>query len=239
MSVNEPAFELPDEIKSETDPKKIAAFYAKQAKEAVQSEVTNLRGQFRDEVNREVNRVKDQPANPAAEAQPTNTDFLTDPNAAVDRKLKNAGYVNKAEFDTMTGPLQRNAIATAEMLSRNKLTQDKMKLWDRYKGEIDQLMQQIPPHMRAEVAYWDHTFETVLGRHATELFEEGRRMGAQPPSEEVTPGAPPLEDPAKRKLNNEESRLAGKFGLSDDRYKQGQDQMGREEWPLQSLKGRR
>lgn len=232
MSANEIQFgDPPEDIAG--DPAKLRAWYAEQARKAAETRVNTIRTGFQEEYDREVARLRSAAPAPAPtpQADPTTADYLSDPNGAIERKLKNSGFVAKDEFDKLSAVLQRNAIATAEMLAAKG-----KKYWERYLPEIRGIMGKLPPHQQAEVAFWDHAYKATLGDHAEELFEEGKRMGSQPSSESVNPGVPSLEPLDKAPLTEEQKRVIARLGLTEEQYRAGQKNMKEERWPLQSLR---
>lgn len=224
MSANEPVFgELPAELANETDPKKIAAYYQKAAAVAVQA--------VKDEAEERIRQATPPtpPVTPPPTREPSNADFYTDPRKAVKDQVNALNLVTQDEFRQMTAGLQQSAIAAAEMAAQRG-----KEYWTRFEREIREVMAKVAPHQQAMPAFWEHAYEMVLGRHAKDLYEEGKRVGSQPSSEQVTQQTPPIA-PEKVELTAEQKDIAKRLGRTEEQYKRGMKRHQEGAWPMQSL----
>jgi len=214
---------LPAEIANETDPAKIAAFYQRAAEAALRTQQEQYEARLTE-------ARQPAPAAPVESREPSSADYYSDPRKAVTDQIKGMNLVTQEQFNTLTQGLQQSAIVAAKMGAR-----EGKEYWARFEREISEVMRPIPPHQQAQPAMWETAYDMVVGKHAKELYEEGKRMGAQPPAESTTPGFTPVE-PEKTELNAEQKEVAKRLSRTEEQYKRGLKRVAEGAFPMESLR---
>jgi hypothetical protein len=199
---------LPQELRNEKDPNKVAAYY--QAREA------RMREEFR---NAEVQRQR------TAVTMEQRTDNIPPP-----AQNPNApAQLTQAEAQAARNTLVQTA-RTAAMTGK--------KYWSRLESDITTIMSQQPPENQVDVNVWATAYNSLVGANLDRLLREdaeaataaetariSSERSAAPPGQEPTP--PPLPVEVTGKI------LPG-LNITEKQYRDAQSNIAKGVWPLTS-----
>jgi|SRR5215831_7768259 len=155
------------------------------------------------------------PKPPAPEKKDTKFDMFGDPEGSVRRVVTNE----------VTEQVQRvTKVATPALVNACKITvRDAHPDYLRFAAEIEKRMSGMTPDAQCNPDYWEMTYKMVRGEQADKLMEEARaaERAAMNPVERPTPKG--SEAPKPRDLTEEELKIARKFGMTKEEYREAAD----------------
>jgi hypothetical protein len=153
------------------------------------------------------------PPPPKAEKkEPTKFDMFGDPE----------GSVRRVVSDEVTDQVNRvTQMATPAIVNACRITvRDQHPDYNRFSAEIERRMATMDASSQMNPEFWNYTYQIVKGEYADKLVEEAREQERQklnPVERPTPPGAAP---PPPRQLSEEEKKIASKFDMTNDEYRQ-------------------
>ena len=195
--------DLPAELKGKS-PKEIIAHYER--REAL--------------LNERARRAEARTTPPAKEEPPDdNIDLYNDPKGSIQRVVDRKVNERMNAFEQRVSQNAAPAIINSCRLALRDRYPDYM----RYAAEIDKRMATFSPEAQMNSEYWDYTYKIVRGEQLEQRVEEARadERAKSNPVERSTPAQ--TKPPKPRELSDEEKEIAGKFGMSNDQYREASD----------------
>lgn len=123
-------------------------------------------------------------------------------------------------FKTRTAPLAEQTLRTTAQLVKDQ-AKSKHKDWDKYEKDIDEIMNQAPLELRTDPSVYEFAYDSALGKaYKKILAEQDARAGMET---EPGNGIPAKNSPKKEPLSDEEKRVASRFGITEDEYRDNRD----------------
>jgi hypothetical protein len=200
---------LPQELRNEKDPNKVAAYY--QAREA------RLRDEFR--ANEQRQRTSSQ-----FEQRTDQTPRITEaPNPNAPAHLTQAEA--QAARNTLVQTARQGAMAGK-------------KYWSRLEGDINTIMSQQPPENQVDVNVWSTAYNSLVGANLDRLLREDADRTAAEETARITSersAAPPGQEPTPAPLPVEVTgKILPGLNISEQQYRAAQDNIQKGVWPLTS-----
>jgi len=127
-------------------------------------------------------------------------DWLADPQSAFNRASQPL-----AAATLISGALTAKMVA-ADFLQKQDVVN--RRLWKKYEGEVQQLMEKIPAERRIFPQEWVNQFTFVKGMHLDEVIKEAQGQGDAFFAESATPGGSGItQPPSDDKISPEEEKV--------------------------------
>jgi len=202
--------DLPPELKGKT-PKEIHDYYKR-----------------REEILLERSRHTAPPPPPPRREEPVadeKIDIFGDPTGSINRVVDRKVNEQMNRIASTAAP----AIINSCRLTLRERHAD----YPRFAQEIERRMASFTAEGQMNPEYWEITYKTVKGELAdtlvTEALEDDRKRRENPVERPTPPGQKP---PQPKDLSDEERKVAKKFGMTDEDYRNAQERYDREDGRL-------
>jgi hypothetical protein len=132
------------------------------------------------------------------------------------------GSVRRVVNDEVTEQITRaTQMATPAIVNACRITvRDNHPDYSRFSGEIEKRMSGMTPDAQMNPEFWEMTYKMVKGEFADKLMEEAREQERQRMNPVERPTPPGSKAPEPRQLSEEEKRVADKFEMTHEEYRQ-------------------
>ncbi len=195
---------LPPELVGKT-PKEIAQYYQRQNQ--------ILANQL------EISQRQTPPARKETPTVPEEKfDIFNDAEGSVDRKVNKRVSEALANASSVIAPGVIGGIKVSMSTAHAKD-------WSKFGAEVEKRMAKFSAEGQMNPEFWESTYLLVKGEMADKMIEEAVNT-ARNPIERPTPKG--QEPPAPRALDDAEKIVAGKFGMSAEKYRTASDRLDNE-----------
>ena len=114
----------------------------------------------------------------------------------------------------------------AKFQAKQRLSPEDSELFETYRGEVEQIVQSLPPQFQSNVNVWSNAITNVFGRHVSDIVKIRVKKGGAPSASGDGPSTPSLRGqpaPVKTLLTADEKDWARKWDISDDEYRHGKE----------------
>lgn len=193
---------LPPELVGKT-PKEIAQYYQRQ---------NQILADQLERTQRAAPPKKETPA-PAEEK----FDIFNDAEGSVDRRVKKQVNEALASASSMIAP----GVIGGIRVSMSTTHKD----WAKFGSEVEKRMSKFSAEGQMNPEFWESTYLLVKGENADKLVEEAVNTARNPIERPTAKGQEPA---APRALDDQEKVIAGKFGMSAEKYRTAADRLDNE-----------
>ncbi len=144
-------------------------------------------------------------------------DIFNDAEGSVDRRVKKQVNEALANASSMIAPGVIGGIRVSMSSSH--------KDWTKFGSEVEKRMAKFSAEGQMNPEFWESTYLLVKGENADKLVEEAVNTARNPIERPTAKGQEP---PAPRALDDQEKVIAGKFGMSAEKYRTAADRLDSE-----------
>lgn len=160
---------------------------------------------------------------PVQRTPPSKEEFWNDPNRSVQDIIRNEG-VSREEFNRVANAAQSSLVSAARITA----SEGKMD-WKRWEPKVTAIMKDMPIENQMDASMWTTAYFNVRGQNLDTVVTESVTRAINPIENPSSPASIPA---APRTLSSEEIRVIDGMGITPDLYRNAEDNMRDNKFPL-------